>query len=645
MSHAPSLRSRIAAAAAALGLLVAVGCGGKNESSPAAEVKVATIKGDVTYVRVPLTKDSNGVPTGLETNPANYLTLPARGVGVRAYQLDPTTSRWRVKQVVYTDSKGHYAMLVPAGENYAIQVESFTQPFLGSVVTVIADPNGLSSTLPQAQRARYFLRAAPDGTLATSATPLPASTVIANSTYTLNFTTDLSTSWLTGPSELISDGTDPDFTSATFESSPTGSRVLAILDSVYAFSTTYGNPTPGAPLDLHYLMGHSEPEGTFIQYDVRHWVQPGPGGIDLAYDPDQGTDHYFGSIRGAAANDDAWDESVLYTLMGRANLMRELAAGTAATYPYALGPIVSPIDGLSPDLAMAEGFPFAMAANLLKSPYLADTDGTSALLSTTDIRDYSAVPPSEVGPHSPLSLASLMWDLGLKANGITAPGTVTNWATIDPLALKRVFTLALPASGSFYPANIYGQLALLKNAKSGSEPVDLAAIFNDTTINTISSPYNLPWPQPTSTTFGQTWTSTTGGTYVYNGTLSMASDHQVSGTYANASYQEIAYLGVSQANDQAYQMTLQTTPNPLPAGATIEVVVFAGGNTQAYTFAGNSASPIAFTLAGNGSTTSPNQYPIRVRLISPSTLQPDIPFTLQLAPAPPGTLRGPVLGR
>lgn len=644
MSHAPSFRSRIAAAAAALGLLIAVGCGGKDHGSDVANASLGTIKGDITYVRIPLVKDANGVPTGLETNSANFQTLPARGVAVRAYELDADTGQWRAKQITYANEQGHYAFLVPAGENYAIQVESFTQPFLGSAVSVIADANGLSSTLPQAQRSQYILRTAPDGTSATPSAPLPASKVNADSTYTVNFAVDLTTPWLTASRELLSDGTSPSFPSASFEATPTGSRILAILDSVYAFSMKYGNPTLGSPLDLHYAMGHSEPEGSFIQYDLRHWVQPGPGGIDLAYDPNLGTDHYFGSIRGNAANDDAWDDSVLYTLMGRAFLSRQLAAGGFGNYPYGLTPIGSPIEGLSPDQALVEGFPSAMAANLLQSPYLADTDGTSALLSVKDIRDISSVAPGDIGPFSPLSLAALAWDLDLKANGITAPGTATEWATINTSAIKRLFTLSLPASGSFYPANIYNQLALLKNAKSASEPVDLAAIFNDTTINTITSPYNLPWPQPTTTTFGQTWTSTTGGTYVYNGTLSMASDHQVGGVYANASYQEISYLGVSQVNDQAYQMTLQTTPNPLPAGATIEVVVFSGSNTQAYTFTGNNATPIAFTLAGNGNSTTPNQYPIRVRLISPSTLQPDIPFTLQLAPAPPGTLRGPVLG-
>jgi len=287
-----------------------------------------------------------------------------------------------------------------------------------------------------------------------------------------------------------------------------------------------------------------------------------------------------------------------------------------------------------------------MAANLLMSPYLADTDGTAggSVLGLTDIRDFSGVAPGDVGPYSPRTLAALSWEIGLKANGITTPGTATDWATIDPKAIARIFTLKLPATDEFNPANIYLQLAKLQDAKTGSEPVNLAGIFTDTVINTVASPFNLPWPQPSATVFGQTWTtSALNGPYSYTGTLSMATDHLVGGVYPNESYQEIAYLGIPQTSDQTYNLTLQTTPSTLPAGATIQVVVFAGANTQAYTFTGTSTSTIAFTLAGNGSTSAPAQYPIMVRLLSPNTLQSDIPFTLQLTPAPPGTLRGPIL--
>lgn len=642
MAPAPSLRSRFAASAAVLGLLFATGCSGKKNDTPASSAKLATLQGDITYVRVPLTKDTNGVPTGLETNPANNKVLPARGIYVRAYEYDSTTSQWKFRQVAQTDANGHYAFLVPEGDNYILQVESFTQPYLGSVVSLIADPNGLASTLPQVQRPRYLLRAAPNGTAATPSNPTPSSSVVQGQTYTANFTVDLATSWLTGSIELGAGGVAPGFASAAFEGSPTGSRVLAILDSIYAFSIVAGDPTPGASLDLHYRMGRSESRGTYIEYDPQHWVQP--SGVDLAYNPDNGSDDFFGSIQGAASNDDAWDESVLYRLVGRAHVIRQAGGSPYATYPFTLKAVGSPIDGLSSDIAMAEGLPLIIAANLLKSPYLADTDGTSGLVSVTDIRDLSGVAGADIGPYSPRTLAAMLWEVDLKANGITTPGTATAWAALDPKAIARLFTLGQPASGTFVPDHIYLQLAKLKDAKTGAEPVDLAAIFTDTVINTVASPFNLPWPQPSTTAFGQAWTSTTGGTYLYNGTLSMSADHLVNGVYPNESYKELAYLGIAQVNDQTYRLTLQTTPNPLPSGATIQVVVFSGATTQAWTFSGSSASPATFTLAGNGSTASPLQYPVRVRLLSPATLQSDIPFTLQVAPAPPGTLRGPVLG-
>jgi hypothetical protein len=454
---------------------------------------------------------------------------------------------------------------------------------------------------------------------------------------------DLNTSWMIGGTELNSDMASPDFTAAAFEPAPTGSRVLAILDDVYAFSTLYGDPTPGGSLDLHYLMGRSEPGGTYIEYNRSAWVQP--NGIDLAYDNATSIDRCFGSIRGAAGNDDAWDEGVLFQLFGRAAIYKQEAAFGYGTYPYRLRPIGTPgVDNLSPDMALQEGLPLIMAANYLQSPYLADTDGTSGLVSLTDIRDLSGVAPADQGPYSPRTLAAMLWEVGLKAKGIASPGTATDWATLDPQSIKRLFNLAQPSASDINtPANIYLQLSLLKNAKAANEPTDLAAIFNDTVINAITAPFNIPWPQPSSTVFGQSWTSTTSGTYIYNGTLSMAKDTvQVNGAYPNATYQELVYLSIPQVTDQTYNLTLATTPSTLPAGATVQVTCFSGLTTQAYTFSGSSGSPVVLTLQGNGNTTTPRQYPIMVQLLSPSTSQPDIPFTLQLTPAANGTIRGSV---
>jgi hypothetical protein len=661
MAPAPSFRSRIAASAAALGLLFVLGCGGKGSSSSAADDTTATIQGKVTYTRIPLLKDVNGVPTGLETNPANFVVLPARGLRVRVYQHDTANGadRWVVRQSTGTDSNGNYTATVAAGSDVTVQVESATVPDTSgpSPVSVLADPNGLSSLVPETQRPLYIQRAAPDGTQASISNLLPVSAMAAKGTATLNFTLDQATTWLVGRTDLALDGSSPALTSAALEASPSGSRPAAILDSVYTFRSTYGNPALTTPLDLHYLVGHSEPEGSYIQFDQRHWVQP--SGVDLAFDSFYQVDHDFGSIRGASANDDAWDEPVLFQLLARSFLYNQTGNylyGRAAVAPI---PFSAPIDGLAPGSALVEGLPAIMASCLLKSPYLADTDGSSALISVADVRDLSAVAPADQGPYSARTLSALLWELDLKACGITSPGTAAQWATMDPATIKRLFFIAAPSTSvtnpdgsvtttaSFVPPNIYQQLGLLKNAKGSTEPVDLSAIFSDTVLNAVASPFNLPWPQPSTTVFGQTWTSSAvNGPYTYTGTLSMSADHLVGGVYPNQSYQEIAYLGLSQITDQAYQLSLQTTPSALPAGATIQVVVFAGTATQTYTFTGAYPStPIAFTLAGNGNTTTPVQYPITVRLLSPTTLQADIPFTVTLAPAPPGTLRGPVLGR
>lgn len=656
MAPAPSFRSRIAAAAAAFGLLFGLGCGG-GKSGQGGPKPVAVIKGTITYTRPPLTFDVNGVPTGLDTNPANLLTLPLPGVSVRAYQRDDSGSspRWVLRKNAFTDATGKFFMQLAPGNNYLVQVESELKPG-NNLLSLIADPNGLSSTVPQIERARYLLRASPSGTPATPSDLTPVQSIAGNGVYNSNIAIDGTTQWLVGSNEINSDGSSTAFASAAFESSPSGSRIAAILDSAAQFGITYGDPTPGVPLDLHYLVGRSEPAGTYIEYRPLQWVLP--GGLDLAYDTRTDSDHFFGSIQGGPANDDAFDASVIYRLLGKSfSYHLNTARSFYGQAPNAILPVGAPLDGLSPEQALEEGMPLALAANLLQSPYLADTDGTSSLISPPlDIRDLSAVAPADQGPYSPRTLAAMVWEIVLKANGITSPGTATDWATIQPKAMVRIFNLTAPTvsitTGTttttqklFAPLNIYTQLGLLQKPKSTTEPVNLAGIFDDTTLNTITSPFNLPWPQPTTTLFGQAWTSSAvNGPYTYSGTLSMSADQQqVNGVYPNASYQEIAYLGIPQATDQAYNLTLQTTPSPLPAGATIQVVVFSGATTQAYTFTGTSASPITFTLAGNGNTTTPAQYPIMVRLLSPTTVQPDIPFTLTLAPAPPGSLRGPVL--
>ncbi len=155
------------------------------------ETKTATISGKVTYVRIPLLSDANGVPTGLETNPANFKVLPLRGAQIRVYQAkdetNPDGSKTRVWVLpaapTLTDSTGAYTIPVPQGADTFVEVSSI---FLisGQRVRLIADPNGINSSLPQSERVIYAARKGVDGT-APAGNPTPGTLITANTT--LNF--------------------------------------------------------------------------------------------------------------------------------------------------------------------------------------------------------------------------------------------------------------------------------------------------------------------------------------------------------------------------------------------------------------------------------------------------------------------------
>ncbi|HEX4845318.1 MAG TPA: hypothetical protein VFV26_03810, partial [Geothrix sp.] len=61
----PLYRASVQALGAFVLLAVALACGGKKAESTAAPSTTVKVSGTVTYARVPLAKDSNGVPTGL----------------------------------------------------------------------------------------------------------------------------------------------------------------------------------------------------------------------------------------------------------------------------------------------------------------------------------------------------------------------------------------------------------------------------------------------------------------------------------------------------------------------------------------------------------------------------------------------------
>src|SRR5512133_155590 len=94
----PLYRASLRALGAVALLAAALACGGKKGGTTSASSTTITLSGSVTYTRVPLATDANGVPTGLVDSSvaANVQTKPARGVLVRAYrrvdQLNPDGS-------------------------------------------------------------------------------------------------------------------------------------------------------------------------------------------------------------------------------------------------------------------------------------------------------------------------------------------------------------------------------------------------------------------------------------------------------------------------------------------------------------------------------------------------------------------------
>lgn len=640
MAPASLLRSRTAAAAAAFGLALLTACGGGGSKASVDPTTPAVVKGKVTYVRPALLLDSAGVPTGLDPDPAHAIVLPARNVVVRIYQhqtvgTSPNTAQQWVRVAdVYTGTDGTYATTVNPGDNYLVELVSSLTSSTGPKVRLISDPQGLASTDPWYKRPQYFLRTSLAGQAATPSETAPVASAAANATYTVDFTVDSSTPWLLGSTEVNpAGGIATDFDTCAFESTASGSKVLSILDAISDVSITYPNAALKAPVDLHYAAGVSDPGGSYIEYHTDRWLQA--GGFDPAFDANTLQEHYFGTLQAGSGADDTWNLSAIYTMFSRYALFSQ-----GSGYPFGqnadarLLPLNAQADGLSPDIALTEGLPGVMAANLLKSPYLYSLDGSGAVTATRDIRDLSAVAPAAEGPFSSRTLGALGWEVVLKANSLPSPGGVADWKTVNPAAAARFFELPAATAGVYAPPSIYTQLTRLQEVKASAEPVDLAALFTDSAITTLASPFNLPWTTAAAApSYGSAWTVGT-GTYTFSDTLSMADDVLVGGVYVNESNREVRYLGLDQSADQTYQLSLAMSPSSLTGGS-LQVQVLTSAGPKTFTFTGSTTQPVSLVLAGSGDTTNPTRYPVLVRLLSPSTVQPDVTFTLTLTAVAP----------
>lgn len=611
------------AALCALGLIL-LGCksGGVNVSQ---KINTIALSGKVTYTRIPEIKDDQGRPIGLETDPAKFVSSPARWVALRLHTATQETDLngnkvwvWAKPLTSFTDTSGNYGFDITPGTYGFIELvggaghadTTNSTRVVESMYLVAGDSAGLGieSAIPAVDRPVYVLRKPFDGS--SPANPfVPGSTITAAST--VDFNIGLSDKWMisTLPSST------PE--SAHWEATGTGSRVLAILDTAYKAAFAFLSADPGHTLLLHYAPGISHPKGSFIAYD--------PEAYPLAYNP-AGSRYTFGSIRGGSDNDDAWDEGVLLPLFCRNRLWAQLPTRllpVEAHRPDEAG-FLTDVQELSPDLAFVQGAPEAMAASILGSPYLAD-HAAGTVKTIRDVRDWRSLGS---GPTSAPALASACWDLILKANSLPNPGTPADWVKIDSVFMNRFFTYVTQLETDGYSPkdinNFYTQVVRLQEAKSVSETIDLAGIFTDTVLNGILQPYGMAWPRPTTgttATFLNDWGK---DPVSFNQSLSFSMANATtdrSGVFPNNGAREVFYAKMVLTKDVTWSISLSPAP---PAGAEVELLV---GNKEPYRFTPTPGNPFRVTLAGNA--TTPIYAPFRVRLVSPGTRQADGTYTLQ----------------
>ncbi len=643
----PLYRASLQTLGAIVLLAMALACHGKGGNNGGA---TSTITGTVMYQRVPLVKDASGVPTGLAdaTVAANLVSLPAQGVSIRIYQqvaqIAPdgsTTYEWTLAGSATTNYLGIYSTTVPTGWPTMVEVLS---TFNGGVlpggtaqaINLIAEPQGISSSTPAPDRVQYAMRAAADGSVPAN-NNAPATVLTANSI--VNFIVGLNDKWWVYNPSINSSTRVAAFagqavpeTSLTGLATGTGSRILGIGDTIASFVNIYGAATPGATLDLHYFPG-VDSGGSYIVYDRS--LNP----LSLA------SSTYFGTLRGGPTNDDAWDVGVILPMLARNVLYGGNLTRTFSVPLNPLYPISTPLADLSPDMARIEGLAQAMAANVLQSPYLADTQGTGLAAPVVDIRNISGLSTAQLNPYSAPAIQAFAWQIILQANGLPSPGVATDWANINPLAAARFFLApggltGIAISGTpidIEPLNIYSQITRLKEPKSTIEPFDLALVFTDAVLTNLGSPFGITWPRPTTgpyASFVADWgTDPTG--MLPPVALSMAKSTQVNLSYPsatlaypNVSEGEVFYAGFNLSADKACALTATISP-ALGAGAQLNVDLPMIPRT--FTFSGSGGTTGALVLPVNNIV--PYYHPVRIRMLSPSVLQPDVTVTLALTPS------------
>jgi hypothetical protein len=397
-------------------------------------------------------------------------------------------------------------------------------------------------------------------------------------------------------------------------------------------------------MDLHYWPGGSasgaparseSPRRSFVVYD--------PSTTPKAFDGTRS--HYFATLAGGPSADDAWDQAVLYAMLGRNNLWGQ---GKTTLYPTGSSSVPSE----APDLALVDGLADAMAASRVKTPFLTDTTASTGLV-PRDIRTIPAV----TGAGSPAALAALGWKVVLMANGISdGVGTPAAWAaSINPFASQRFFSLLYPTTYASATstkllrmdiASVFAQMTRLQEARSGNEPVDLKQIFNDLTLYLLAQPYGISWSTtPTAPVYSDVWGLNPPSQAFPAFTLSMANavtvpnpdlrvtDSTLALVYPNVSQGAVHDATLSLNMDTAYTLSV-ATDQALPAGAAIEVTI--DGEVQTpYLFPSTDPTvTYPIVLLGNPNDfVNPQWHYVRIRVIAPepAAVVPDLQVTVRLA--------------
>jgi len=618
-----------------------ISCGGKSDPPEEETASAHSVTGKITYQRLPIKVDDTGYPHGLADTPE---VLPLRGISVRAvYSTEETrqdgskATVWNVASSTSTNSDGEYTLNLPNDDTLPVYVEIRSVFSSGYDIRIIADPKGINSDEPQADRPIYSIRRGLDGS-GSDDNPTPA--VAKEGKIELDFEIGLSDKWWTGHSSVRHadkaklEGKDKDI--EILEEYPgTGSRIAAIIDTAYKAVESFGNPTPDYSLDLHYRRGITEPLGTYVEYDRERFP--------LSFEPigasSGGSLRFFGSVR----FDDAFDEGVLLSMMAR-NYMRSSRHPLRFQFPSRKFPRFDDtrnklmMTNLHPTMAIAEGLPDAIAAIVLKTPYLTAASGTEVL----DIRDITGL-PSNI--YSAPAITAFTWELALKANEIMSPGNPDAWKEMKNLSINRFYSLQSKyevineETGEYRLTDLpslFTQLLLMSYTQSSAEPINLAEIFTDEVITEMTTSFfgEEIWPRPTEgplssfmTNWGGDPNSADSGKTPLPGFVFGMSDAvmDAEGNYSNLTFKENFSARLQMSQDTAYWMSVTTEP-PLPLGASIEVRL--NGSTLSPYIFNSSSKPQRIVLLGNSD--SPFQHTLDFSLKSPMFRVPDTQVTVRL---------------